>query len=76
MLNTVMEYHVAMYLRLSKDDGDISHSEKKLESDSIQNQRELLRAFLKKQPEDSSCSTSIRTMAGQAPISTGQTSSV
>lgn len=51
MLNTVMEYHVAMYLRLSKDDGDISHSEKKLESDSIQNQRELLRAFLKKHPE-------------------------
>ena len=51
MLNTVMEYHVAMYLRLSKDDGDISHSEKKSESDSIQNQRELLRAFLKKHPE-------------------------
>ena len=33
------------YLRLSRDDGD------KAESDSIQNQRELINDFLKKHPE-------------------------
>ena len=44
-------YHAAIYLRLSKDDGDISFSSKKQESNSIQSQRELLTAFLRQHPE-------------------------
>lgn len=45
-------FKVAIYLRLSKDDGDFSFSEKgKNESNSIHNQRELLLAFLAKHPE-------------------------
>lgn len=39
------EFNAATYLRLSKDDGDISLSGK-TESNSIQNQRELLKNFL------------------------------
>lgn len=38
-------YTAAVYLRISRDDGD------KVESDSIQNQRELIREYLKKHPE-------------------------
>ncbi len=38
-------YTAAIYLRLSKEDGD------KPESDSIQNQRDLIRGFLEKHPE-------------------------
>lgn len=38
-------YTAAIYLRISRDDGD------KVESDSIQNQRELIREYLKKHPE-------------------------
>ena len=37
-------YHAAIYLRLSRDDED------KAESDSIQNQRELLKSFISKDP--------------------------
>ncbi|MCT4563579.1 MAG: recombinase family protein [Maledivibacter sp.] len=37
-------YHVAMYLRLSKEDGD------KAESDSIANQRELIQSYLSNKP--------------------------
>ena len=45
-------YKVAIYLRLSKDDGDFSFSDGgKTESNSIHNQRELLHAFLTKHPE-------------------------
>lgn len=45
-------YQVAIYLRLSKDDGDFSFSGTgKTESNSIHNQRELLMAYLKKHPE-------------------------
>lgn len=45
-------YKVAIYLRLSKDDGDLSAFESgKTESNSIHNQRELLYAFLEKHPE-------------------------
>ena len=44
-------YRVAIYLRLSKDDGDFSFSDGgKTESNSIQNQRELLHAYLAKHP--------------------------
>ncbi|MBS5843139.1 MAG: recombinase family protein [Clostridiales bacterium] len=38
-------YTAAIYLRISRDDGD------KVESDSIQNQRELINEYLKKHPE-------------------------
>lgn len=38
-------YKAALYLRLSSEDGD------KVESDSIQNQRELIKHFLEKHPE-------------------------
>jgi DNA invertase Pin-like site-specific DNA recombinase len=38
-------YSAAIYLRLSKEDGD------KVESNSIQNQRELIKEFLKQHPE-------------------------
>lgn len=45
-------YKVAIYLRLSKDDGDLSVSESgKTESNSIHNQRALLYEFLEKHPE-------------------------
>ena len=45
-------FKVAIYLRLSKDDGDLSVSENgKAESNSIHNQRELLHNFLKQHPE-------------------------
>ncbi len=37
------DYKAAIYLRLSKEDGDFSISGEKLESDSISNQRMLSR---------------------------------
>ena len=39
MLNADMIYEAADYLRLSKEDGDFSLSNDKLESDSISSQR-------------------------------------
>ena len=49
---TDQSYEVAIYLRLSKEDGDFSFTENgKSESNSIQSQRELLMDFLKKHPE-------------------------
>lgn len=45
-----MDFKVATYLRLSKDDGDFSLSGK-TESNSIHNQRELLTSYLKAHPE-------------------------
>lgn len=39
------KYHAAIYIRLSKDDGD------KIESNSIANQRDLVHSFLKTKPE-------------------------
>ena len=39
-------YHAAIYVRLSKEDGDISSSAK-LESNSISNQKALILDFLK-----------------------------
>lgn len=44
-------YKVAIYLRLSKEDGDFSLSSGKNESDSISNQRELIKNFLREHPE-------------------------
>ncbi len=45
------DYKAAIYLRLSKEDGDSSFSGEKLESDSISNQRLLIMEYLKKCPE-------------------------
>ena len=45
------EYKAAIYLRLSKEDGDFSFSGEKLESDSISNQRMLILDYIKKLPE-------------------------
>ena len=39
-------YHAAIYVRLSKEDGDVAGASK-VESNSISNQRELIRDFLK-----------------------------
>ena len=45
-------YQVAIYLRLSKDDGDFSFSGNgKTESNSIHNQREMLMTYLRGHPE-------------------------
>ena len=44
-------YKAAIYLRLSKEDGDFSFTGKKLESDSISNQRLLIKEYLRKCPE-------------------------
>lgn len=43
-------YHAAMYLRLSQEDGDVADS-KKAESNSISNQKALIKQFLKKQDD-------------------------
>ena len=43
-------YYAAIYLRLSKEDGDSSTGEKK-ESNSIANQRKLIEDYLTKHPE-------------------------
>lgn len=45
------KYHAAIYLRLSKEDGDFSVSGEKKESNSIANQRKLIMEYLKKHPE-------------------------
>lgn len=45
-------FKVAIYLRLSKEDGDLSFSSSgKTESESINNQRDLILAYLSKHPE-------------------------
>ena len=43
-------YYAAIYLRLSKEDGDLSSGEKK-ESNSIANQRKLIEDYLSRSPE-------------------------
>ena len=47
--NTPDIYDAALYLRLSKD--DMEEGSTKMESNSIANQRELLRSFVKIQPD-------------------------
>lgn len=50
------KFKVAIYLRLSKDDGDLSLSGNgKSESNSIHNQRELLLEYLRKHPDMDLC---------------------
>lgn len=46
-----IEYRAAIYLRLSKDDGDLSCSNGKNESNSIASQRLLINDFVKQHPE-------------------------
>lgn len=43
-------YDVGIYLRLSKEDGDLSSDIDKIESNSIANQRTVILNFLKKIP--------------------------
>ena len=46
------QFYAAMYLRLSKDDEDEDRgSFNKSESNSIGNQRELIKSFLREQPD-------------------------
>ena len=40
-------YNVAMYLRLSRDDGDME----KAESDSITSQRDMIRSYIRQQDD-------------------------
>ncbi len=44
-------YRAGSYLRLSKEDGDLSHSGDKLESNSISSQRMMIQEYLKQCPE-------------------------
>ncbi len=44
-------YYAAVYLRLSKEDGDFSSLGEKKESNSIANQRKLIENYLKQHPE-------------------------
>ena len=48
-MNTPDIYDAALYLRLSRD--DMEEGSTKTESNSIANQRELLRSFVKSQPD-------------------------
>ena len=52
-MQTILDnnYLAAIYLRLSKEDGDLSTAGGKTESNSIANQRKLIEEFLKKHPE-------------------------
>ncbi len=50
-LSLEQTYRAAIYLRLSKEDGDFSVSGEKLESDSISNQRVFIKEYLKQHPE-------------------------
>ena len=44
-------YAAAIYLRLSKEDGDLSSASRKTESNSIANQRKLIQDYVKHHPE-------------------------
>lgn len=46
MQNSKIIYHAAIYLRLSREDGDVADA-KKAESNSISNQKALIKQFLK-----------------------------
>ena len=43
-------YHAAVYLRLSKEDGDIEIGDKR-ESNSISNQKDLIMEYLQEKPD-------------------------
>ena len=48
--NTSKIYHMTIYLRLSKEDGDVAEGSR-LESNSISNQKDLIMDFVGKHPE-------------------------
>lgn len=48
-METVKYYNVAVYLRLSRDDGDINGI--KVESNSISSQREMIRSYVSEHEE-------------------------
>ena len=48
--NTSKIYHAAIYLRLSREDGDVAEGSR-LESNSISNQKDLIMDFVGKHPE-------------------------
>lgn len=54
-LNTNRIYHAAIYVRLSKEDSATESGTDKEESDSIVNQKELIRAFLAEKPDIEVC---------------------
>ena len=49
-------YNAAIYIRLSRDDGDKKDDSDKTESNSVSNQRTLIESFLKNKPEIVICS--------------------
>ncbi|NCB92399.1 MAG: DUF4368 domain-containing protein [Clostridia bacterium] len=51
MQKTKKIYNAAIYLRLSKEDGDFAATGEKKESNSIANQRKLLEEYLKQHPD-------------------------
>lgn len=53
LINDSTIYRAAIYVRLSKEDGD------KVESDSIVNQKDLIRAYLKDKPDIEVCSVRV-----------------
>ena len=50
-LNEVQRYKAALYARLSREDGDIAERGSKSESNSINNQKDLIKEYLKSKPE-------------------------
>lgn len=56
MANTSQKYQAAVYLRLSREDGDVAEGGKQV-SNSITNQKELVMDFLKSHPEITVVST-------------------
>ena len=59
-MSKINSYNACIYARLSRDDGD------KLESDSIINQKALIRDFLSKHPEIHAVSEKTDDPAGKA----------
>ncbi len=49
MLDTSKTFHAAVYLRLSREDGDVTDGSKQV-SNSIANQNELVMDYLKSHP--------------------------
>lgn len=48
--NIKYQYIAAVYVRLSKEDEDLAQKDDKTESNSIQNQKELIHKYLENQP--------------------------
>ena len=72
MLNADMIYEAADYLRLSKEDGDFSLSNDKLESDSISSQRAIIERFVAQNPNIKLVSGCGRLSGAHLPLFGGQ----